>query len=155
MSVKFRLSGFYNGVNTFKAAFPQLSDALIEWRERSGPDDGSATELRKTGFRRGNFTQGVVPCSNAVCHEGGYELDKLIADMLRTGETEREGQLLCVGREVSEEGRRGPLRCRQRIEFKATLIPKADDEQDRLDRPDRSSQRRRSRGRGPRRNSAA
>lgn len=171
MSEKFRVNPFYNGVSTFKAAFPDLGDALIEWRELRGPEDERPADLRKTGFKRGNFTQGILPCSNPDCHEGGYQADRLIADMLGLGETEREGMMLCSGRENAEEGRRGLVRCPHRIRFKATLTAKAEERPPA--RPDRSSQkqdakpaerssgnrpshrRHRNRGRGPRRRDVA
>src|SRR5947209_7582437 len=111
MSEKYRITSFYNGVSNFKAAFPDLSDAYIEWREQPGPEGGPVGDVRKTGFRRGNLTQGVLPCSNPMCHEGGYQVDRLIADMIRSDETERQGMMLCSGREIAEEVRRGPVRC--------------------------------------------
>ena len=151
MSEKYRITAFYNGVSSFKAAFPQLSDALVEWRERRGPEDAAPGDARKTGFRRGNFSQGVLPCSNPVCHEGGYEVDRLIAEMVQLNETVREGMLLCSGRETSEEVRRGPVRCPYRIEYRVTLTPKTDDQTGGERRP----YGRRGRNRPHRRNSAA
>lgn len=151
MSEKYRINPFFNGVSTFKAAFPQLQDALIEWREKQGPDDERQGELRKTGFRRGNFTQGIAPCSNPVCHEGGYQLDRLIAEMLALGETERSGMMLCSGRETGEEVRRGPVRCPHRILFRATLTPRTGEEPS----EPKPQNRRRGRGRGPRRRNVA
>ncbi len=156
MSEKYRTNPFFNGVSSFKTAFPQLHDALIEWREKRGPDDERSGELRKTGFRRGNFTQGVIPCSNPSCHEGGYQLDRLVAAMLSLEEGEREGVMLCSGRETGEEIRRGPVRCPHRIHYRATLIHKTGEERpERPEGPARSQQRRRGRGRGPRRPSLA
>ena len=151
MSEKYRTTSFFNGVSTFKAAFPQLTDASIEWRERRGPDDAAPLGARKTGFRRGNFTQGVLPCSNPACHEGGYQADRLIAEMVQVGETEREGIMLCSGRETGEEVRRGPVRCPYRIEYKATLSRRTDDDQ----QPERRSYHRRGRNRSSRRTPAA
>jgi hypothetical protein len=158
MSEKYRTNPFFNGVSTFKSAFPDLADAVIEWRELRGPDDERAGDLRRTGFRRGNFTQGIFPCSNPVCHEGGYQADRLIADMLVLGEAEREGVMLCSGRETAEEVRRGPVRCPHRIVFKASLSVRAEDgeparEERREDRHARG--RGRTRGRGPRRKNVA
>lgn len=151
MSEKYRLTAFYNGVSTFKNAFPDVQDVVVEWREKFGPEDERPGELRKTGFRRGNFTQGVVPCSNPSCHEGGYQLDRLVADMLVVGEVSREGMMLCSGRETGEEVRRGPVRCPHRILFKATLTIKSGEAQ-----PEpKSNNRRRGRGRGPRRRDVA
>jgi hypothetical protein len=156
MSEKFRITPFFNGVTNFKSAFPDLGDALIEWRELSGPEDGRSGETRKTGFRRGNFTSGVLPCSNPNCHEGGYQIDRLVADMLRAEETERDGVMLCSGRETGEEVRRGPVRCPHRIHFKAVLTPRSDDgEPDDEQRSGRRQQHRRGRGRGPRRRNVA
>jgi hypothetical protein len=128
-----------------------LSDAVIEWRERRGPQDVSSSDARKTGFKRGNFTQGVLPCSNPGCHEGGYELDRLVAAMLREEETERQGILLCSGREVSSESRRGPTRCPQRIEYKASLVLRAlEGERAEGEAPARRPSRLRGRNRPPR-----
>jgi hypothetical protein len=150
MSEKYRITAFFNGVNTFKSAFPEVQDAVVEWREKRGPDDEKGLDLRKTGFRRGNFTQGVVPCSNPVCHEGGYQLDRLVSAMLAEGETQREGVMLCSGREVAEEVRRGPVRCSYRIAYRATLQVRTEKESRREGRPEgnRRPQYRRGRGRG-------
>lgn len=153
MSEKYRATPFFNGVSTFKAAFPDLLDAVIEWRERRGPDDTSAAQVRKTGFRRGNFTQGVLPCSNPACHEGGYQVDRLIAEMVKLGETEREGVMLCSGRETNEEARRGPVRCPCRIEYTAILTPRSVEGPP--PPPERRQYNRRGRNRPPRRPSAA
>ncbi len=150
MGEKYRTVPFYNGVSTFKAAFPDLNDAVIEWRERRGPEDEKPSDVRKTGFRRGNFTQGIAPCSNLSCHEGGYQLDRLVSDMLSLGETQREGMMLCSGREVAEEVRRGPVRCPHRIHFKATLVPHVEGEA-----PQRKQQPRRGRHRPARGKSVA
>ena len=151
MSEKYRTTSFYNGVNTFKTAFPDVADALVEWRERRGPHDESTGDARQTGYRRGNFTQGVLPCSNPDCHEGGYQVDRLIAQMLQVGETEREGVMLCSGREVGEEVRRGPVRCPHRIRYKVTLSLKQGEDQGR----ERRRYHRRGRSRSGRGSSAA
>lgn len=151
MSEKYRTNPFYNGVSSFKTAFPELADALIEWRERRGPDDERGGEMRKTGHRRGNLTQGVLPCSNPACREGGYQIDRLIAQMLELGETQRTGVMLCSGREIAEEARRGPIRCPYRIEYSATITRKTDNRPE----PEPRAHHRRSRDRRGRRRSAA
>jgi hypothetical protein len=129
MSEKYRITPFFNGVSTFKNAFPDLQDAVVQWRERRGPEDEKSGELRKTGFRRGNFSQGVLPCSNPNCHAGGYEVDRLVAFMLTLGEETREGTMLCSGHELGEEARRGPVRCPHRIEYTVQLTQRAPEEQ--------------------------
>lgn len=151
MSEKYRLTAFYNGVSSFKSAFPDVSDVVVEWREKFGPEDERPGELRKTGYRRGNFTQGVVPCSNPSCHEGGYQLDRLVADMLVVGDLAREGMMLCSGRETGEEVRRGPVRCPHRIFFKASLSLKGEE----APPEPKPGNRRRGRSRGPRRRDVA
>jgi hypothetical protein len=157
MSTKYRTNAFFNGVNSFKSAFPQLQDALIEWRERRAPDDERSGDLRRTGHRRGNFTQGVLPCSNPDCHEGGYQIDRLIAQMLDLGENEREGVMLCSGREIGDEVRRGPVRCPHRIHYRAVLTGRGQEEPPEPRQPagPGGGSRRRHRGRGSRRRSAA
>jgi hypothetical protein len=154
LSEKYRTNPFYNGVSTFKSAFPSVDDALIEWSERRGPEDEKPGELKKTGFKRGNFTQGMLPCANPACHEGGYEVDKLVATMLRLDETEREGMMLCAGREIAEESRRGPVRCPHRIMYKAAVTLRSGKDDDR-DRPARRPNYRRGRGRPQRRKDVA
>jgi hypothetical protein len=154
MSTKYRSNPFFNGVSSFKTAFPDLSDATVEWKERRGPEDTRGLDTRKTGFRRGNFTQGVLPCSNPACHEGGYQVDRLIAEMLREGETERRGVMLCSGREVGEEVRRGPIRCPYRIDYAVKLIPREESGPE-PQQPQRRQHHRRGRHRPPRRSSAA
>lgn len=158
MSEKYRTNAFFNGVSTFKAAFPSLTDALVEWRERHGPEDSSGGDFRKLGFRRGNFTQGILPCSNPDCHEGGYQIDRLIAEMLTLGESERKGIMLCSGREIGDETRRGPVRCPHRIEYRATLTVKIEEQRPEKPPEGRSGRRpfnRRGRNRPPRRSNVA
>lgn len=123
MSVpRFRTAAFYNGLGSFKAAFPTLYDALVEWEELNGPDDSPRSrKSRKMGYRRGNFNRGLIPCGNDECWEGGYQIDRLIDEMLSMGETDRRGILYCSGRELPEEGRRNPGRCRHRISYHMTL----------------------------------
>lgn len=152
MGVKYRTNAFFNGVNSFKTAFPDLNDAAIEWRERRGPEDERGLDSRKTSFRRGNFTQGILPCSNPDCHEGGYQVDRLVAQMIRDGDTERSGFMLCSGREVGEEVRRGPIRCPYRIEYSVKLTPRGGEEPE---PQGRRTSNRRGRHRPHRRSSAA
>ncbi|HZT97342.1 MAG TPA: hypothetical protein VFB34_10975 [Chloroflexota bacterium] len=122
MSVpRFRTAAFYNGLGSFKAAFPELYDALIEWEELRGPEDKPRNRnRRKMGFRRGNFNRGLILCSNDKCWEGGYQVDRLIEEMLQEDQNERKGILYCCGRELEEEARRA-TRCRHRIHYRVTL----------------------------------
>lgn len=150
MSEKYRTTSFFNGVSSFKTAFPDLADAVIDWKERRGPEDVTGLETRKTSYRRGNFTQGVLACSNPACHEGGYQVDRLIWEMVQLGESERQGIMLCSGRETGEEVRRGPIRCPYRIEYAITLSPKTPERE-----PERRRPYRRGRHRSARRSSAA
>ena len=122
MSVpRFRTAAFYNGLGSFKAAFPTLFDAQIEWDELKGPDDQPRNRnRRKMGFRRGNFNRGLIACGNDICWEGGYQVDRLIEEMLLLDETERQGVLYCSGRELAEDSHRA-CRCRRRINYKITL----------------------------------
>jgi hypothetical protein len=76
-----------------------------------------------------------------------------VAHMLMTGETEREGVLLCSGRETGEEVRRGPVRCPHRIEYRAILTTRDEGEPQPPEK--RPGGRRRSRGRGSRRRDVA
>ena len=122
MSVpRFRTTPFYNGFSSFKAAFPSLYDALIEWEELTGPDDSTKhRNKRKMGFRRGNFNRGLVLCGNEHCWEGGYQVDRVINSMLETGQNEKTGVLYCSGRVLGEEARRA-TRCRHRMNYRVTL----------------------------------
>ena|SRR5579862_3371413 len=127
MSVpRFRTSAFYNGVGSFKAAFPSLFDALIEWEELVTSDEAPRNRnRRKMGFRRGNFNRGLIPCSDNACREGGYQVDRLIEEMLSLDETERSGVLYCSGRRLAEESQRAS-RCTHRISYRMTLTKRRD-----------------------------
>lgn len=118
---RFRTTAFYNGLGSFKAAFPTLHDALVEWEELKGPNvQPPKAYRRKMGFRRGNFNRGLIPCGNEVCWEGGYQVDRLIGEMLSLGEDDRQGVLYCSGRELAEDSHRAS-RCRRRINYRVTL----------------------------------
>jgi hypothetical protein len=118
---RFRTSAFYNGLGSFKAAFPTLYDALVEWEELKGPDEKARNRnRRKMGFRRGNFNRGLIHCGNDYCWEGGYQVDRLIEEMISLGQSDRQGTLYCSGRELGEDSRRA-TRCRHRIAYKVAL----------------------------------
>ena len=122
MSVpRYRTAAFFNGLGSFKAAFPTLYDALIDWEELKGPDDAPRGRNRgKMGFRRGNFNRGLIPCSGKDCREGGYQVDRLIEQMIAAGDNERKGTMYCSGRELIEDSHRS-ARCRHRINYHVTL----------------------------------
>jgi len=123
---RFRTAAFYNGFGSFKAAFPSLFDAQIEWEELRGPDDQPRKRSRrKMGYRRGNFNRGLIPCGNEMCWEGGYQIDRLIEELLRLDETDRSGTLYCSGRELGEDSHRA-TRCSHRIQYRITLSKRHD-----------------------------
>ncbi|MGH7406863.1 MAG: hypothetical protein ACREKF_02485 [Candidatus Methylomirabilales bacterium] len=83
----------------FAVAFPQLTDAQVEWEEEGhAPSGGPAAVHRglQMSVREGYF-QGTIRCGQRGCNGGGFEVDRIVQFMVQDGEEERGGQLVCGG----------------------------------------------------------
>lgn len=99
----------------FAEAFPALDEAAVEFVEYD-----FLQEVRR-GTWRVSWNGGLMPCGNTFCRRGGYELDREIHEMVRSGSVEREVKLDCRGDEGSPKGRRRGRRCQRHIEAKIRL----------------------------------
>ncbi len=85
----------FSELATFRDAFPQLADAVVEYREE-GKD---ATGEMKRSLASDDSLDGLIPCSNRGCRSGGFEVDLVFHEMIPAGEVQREGALVCPGTE--------------------------------------------------------
>jgi len=116
---------FFGSLGTFGEAFPQLEDITVEWTE-SGDNvyhyplsPGRQYEYKVSMKEYG----GLIGCSNKMCKQGGFEIDRIAHDMLRNKEAVKEDSKTCVGREGSPRSRAcNP--CFNSIKYKITLIYK-------------------------------
>ncbi len=83
----------------FAVAFPQLTDAQVEWEE-----EGHALSRGPAAVRRGlqmsvreGYFQGTIRCGQRDCVGGGFGVDRIVQFMVQDGEEEREGLLVCGG----------------------------------------------------------
>jgi len=83
----------FSELATFEDAFPQLQDAVIEYRE----EGEGATGATARAAAADESLEGLIPCSNPACRSGGFEVDLLLHEMIQAGQAEREGLLACPG----------------------------------------------------------
>jgi hypothetical protein len=78
--------------------FPQLEDAVVEWEEIVQGLTGEGTSAGRSVMRAkaGSF-QGLIRCSNPACHGGGFEVERVLDEMVQKEEEAREGLLVCPG----------------------------------------------------------
>jgi len=109
----------------FQQAFPTLDEATVEFTEYY-----FMQEMRH-GTWHVSWDGGLMPCGNTFCRRGGYELDRQIQEIARSGAVEKEVRLDCRGDEGSPKGRRIGRRCQRHIEARITLKYRTGPEGDR------------------------
>lgn len=112
----------------FEEAFPQLEDVVLEYVETgNGVYSWNKPTPQNKYVNKVSMKEygGVIRCSNGLCRQGGYELDRVVYEMLRTGKTVGEGSTICAGSEGSPKLRRVYRKCYNGIEYKITLVPKS------------------------------
>lgn len=82
----------------FAKAFPELADAVVEWEAwtRDFVDAGSSRGRFTMGVSTGYF-QGWVRCHHPECQAGGFEIERIVGEMVQQREQAREGILVCPG----------------------------------------------------------
>jgi hypothetical protein len=95
---------------SFEKGFPTLEQAIVEYTESDFvlPTRSGSWYLRDEG--------GLMSCGNPSCRRGGYELDREVSKMVRTGATENKIKLYCRGDEGSPKGRKIGRRCQRSID---------------------------------------
>jgi hypothetical protein len=80
---------------TFEEAFPTLADARVEYREEGRGAGGEA----RVALASDDSLDGLIPCSNPHCKQGGFEIDLVFHEMIAALEESRQGALACPGTE--------------------------------------------------------
>ncbi|MFQ5839521.1 MAG: hypothetical protein ACE5HK_02245 [Candidatus Methylomirabilales bacterium] len=110
----------------FAAVFPELDDAEVVWEEVASDLEGEAVPLGQMSMRvQEGYFQGRIPCAHSECHAGGYEVERVIDEMVRAGEDFREGILTCPGWLVSSEPDSVRIPCVHAISYRVVLVYKS------------------------------
>jgi hypothetical protein len=82
----------------FAEAFPDLREAIVEC-EGWSRDIGGATRShgRFTMSALSGTFRGRITCPHPECHGGGFEIERLVDQMVRDRQESREGVLVCPG----------------------------------------------------------
>lgn len=82
----------------FAQAFPELKDAVVEYEVSSRNLAGTETpHSRLAMWASGGTFQGQIRCTHPECHGGGFEVERIVDDMVKEREESREGVLVCPG----------------------------------------------------------
>jgi hypothetical protein len=109
----------------FEEAFPGLEDAIIEYRA-ARPGGAFQTDRPLPTTRISLKVRGpIMHCLNPNCRNGGYDVSRLVREMLGAGDLEREGRVTCAGKEA-EAGRPWEEcnECLWSWDFRLTLVPR-------------------------------
>ena len=80
---------------TFEEVYPTLEEVKIEY---------TVSEFgQEIGKRFWDFKQqsGLIPCPNQSCQRGGFELDRIVSEMVRNHKSEGDFDKSCPGDEGS------------------------------------------------------
>ncbi|MFQ5847149.1 MAG: hypothetical protein ACE5IQ_05670 [Candidatus Methylomirabilales bacterium] len=82
----------------FAKAFPELKDAFVECELSGREPAGATTAQGRLTLSVGDGTfQGRIPCLHPECHGGGFEIERIVDDMVQERQESREGVLVCPG----------------------------------------------------------
>jgi hypothetical protein len=114
----------FGSLSSFENVFPTLDDAVVQYTEYDlATEKGHGTHyMRAWG--------GLMHCGNSRCRRGGYEVDRIVSEMLRENVTEKEFELRCPGDEGTPKGRKRGQRCYRSIKGKVTLKYKTTQDSD-------------------------
>ncbi|MBI3988812.1 MAG: hypothetical protein HY347_04260 [candidate division NC10 bacterium] len=102
----------------FEEAFPDLEDAEVEWQGLDVEGPPLTGEVKRMRYKAGIFL-GVIPCDNPSCQGGGFEVERVMDRMFRTGDAERAGIIVCPGWEGDEKP------CVRSISYRIKLVYKS------------------------------
>lgn len=112
----------------FAKAFPDLEDAILEYRSsRPGGAFQSARPLPTTRISFRDRGRPIMHCMNPRCQGGDYDFSSTIPEMLAHGALEREGLVAYRGRNV-EPGKPWDecARCTWQWDYRLALVPRTE-----------------------------
>lgn len=120
---------------SFKEAFPSITEILIEVFEFEGylrPEDDTykknpnlirySTNPRYQFFDEDNFPGEYINCSETLCYNGGFNIAKIIRNMLSENLNFKEGDASCQGYLGSPKGRKKYKYCTHEFEYRIKII---------------------------------
>lgn len=82
----------------FATVFPGVKDVVVEYEVSSRDFAGADTSHGRSTMSvlDGTF-RGRIPCSHPECHAEGFEIERIVEEMVQDREESREGILVCAG----------------------------------------------------------
>lgn len=82
----------------FAKAFPLLKDAVVEYAMSSRDLVGTSTSHGRLTMSVIERTfQGRIQCHHPECHGGGFEIQRIVGEMVQERRETQEGVLICPG----------------------------------------------------------
>lgn len=117
-----RKNHLFGYTDSFAKAFPQLEEALIEYRETGDGVHENRLYVDPSVFTKPEqINEPIMRCSNPRCERGGYEIDREIEKMTYSKALYSEFVLQCPGDEGSPKGRRKGAECMNALHVRLTL----------------------------------
>ena len=85
----------------FDEAFPEIDDLKVVIEE-CGQGIHEWNRVRHYAMNIGEY----INCSNSLCYNGGFSLDRILREMIRNRETHKNETAIWQGYEGSPKGRR-------------------------------------------------
>jgi hypothetical protein len=82
--------------------FPKVSSIVIDVTNSYGKIN-PITVLRTLNFWPSSYAYFNIECLSKGCLDGGFDLDQVIAMMVRRHKESREGEIVCDGNNLSSE----------------------------------------------------
>jgi len=106
--------------SSFKEAFPEIDDLKIECKETGHL--GSVFNNETSHYYSIENPPGeYIDCSNPLCYNGGFSIGRVLREMIRNKEMEKEGSEICKGYEGSPKGRRRYRNCLNFFKYKVKI----------------------------------
>lgn len=110
--------------NRLAKRFPSVETVTVEWKEHDRPEEELAPEggafphsiQASTGE-----VEPLLPCSNPVCHGGGFEILEVVESMVGNRRHEKTGLLVCIGWEPAKGKRTEQSPCTRAIDYRMRL----------------------------------
>jgi len=114
----------------FKEAFPEIIDFKIECKEAGHLGYYYSKNENWRYYTIENPPGEYIDCSNPLCYNGGFSIGRVLREMVRNKETEKEGDAICQGYEGSPGGRRKYRSCINFFQYKVKIKYKDSDKKE-------------------------
>jgi hypothetical protein len=100
----------------FDEAFPTIEDITVEVKEA-----GYMLKRKSTSTYTKEYLVPSFECNNISCKQGGVSIERVLREMVRNKQAEREEIMSCKGHEGSPKGRRIGRACMNHFEITISI----------------------------------